>query len=644
VTSWRSAALWLAVAALPLAAGLSVDRQGLDLIDDGRWLLGASRLGELHDSLRVADAPLRYLLLRAGFAVAGESAVTLDRLQALLAALCAVLLFALLRRAGCGRWALLAPLLVAALGPMPLAPPLLAALALALRARAVWLASLFALASLFGLQFAALGLALVLLDTQRPRRWLAASCGVLSALVLLVVATQLWRGALLQDAWLEPAQRWLTALRSASAWQWWDSLRHGAFPRTPFAGVATGEDLAPLFPGHATLRWLACAALYLTTVAAPLALAIFWRRTHWRGLLALSAAASLLLLARGDVPQLRAAVLSGSTLWMLANWPQRRLALGLRLCLCAMLLVPALERGWLAAMHFRTSLVQWDEPRAGALLAAPRAQRLDALLRELRAESGPLFIWPPAPGLHFLSQRALATREVVPIFGRDALATEVAAAAPDLVLLGPSGFVGPRALSRSEPSLIDSLRLHYRWIGSTVGADEEYRALRRLEPGVALSDLSLSERLPFAEMTVGNDLSPPLVPGFTIGQSVRMAGTDLEGFSLRWSSPGGEQTVPLRIWLWMQRAGERSVLLQFFDTEVRIPRDGHRSYLRFGPIDGTAGLQLALTLEVRAEPAHELRLWMHRHDEGGQRADFYPLGSALFLENEVQADLVFAAY
>ena len=643
--NWRQVLRWLAVAALPLCFGLSVDRQGLDLAEDGRWLYAASRLSALHEELRVADAPGRYLLLRASFALAGESARALDFLQAALAALLALLLFALLRWAKAGAWAWSAPIAVAALGPVTPTAPLLVALALALRWRRVWTAALFALALIMGIQIAALGLGLVALDAQRPRRWQPAFVGIALGLLLLsAFALLAGRPALWQDALVDPGLRWASALRGGAAWQWWESLRFGAYPRTPFAELQSGENLSALLPGHGALRWFGFGLLYASVVAAPLALLLFWRRREQRTLFALAALASALLLARGDVPQLRAAALAGAVFWLLLPVTSRRLFLPLRLAFCALLLVPALERSWLAAMHPRNSLVEWDEPRAGVLLAAPRAQRLDALIRDLRQQPGSLFIWPPTPGIHFLSQRALATRALLPNIGADSLGAEIAATQPSLALLAPSAIVGARALSSTEPSLIEELRLHYRWIGSMVGASEEFRALSRLGATESLDQLSLSERLPFAEMTVGNDLSPPLVPGFSIGQSLRMASTDLEGFSLRWSSPGGEQTVALRIWVWLQSGEERPVLLQFFDTEVRIAGDGHRSYLRFGPIDQTAGLDLALTLEVRAQPAHELRLWMHRHDQGGRRADFYRLGSALFHEEAVAADLVFAAY
>ena len=62
----RATALVVLAGLLPFGVGCAVHRQGIDLLEDGLWLLGGRVLadgGWLHRDLYVADGPARYAML-----------------------------------------------------------------------------------------------------------------------------------------------------------------------------------------------------------------------------------------------------------------------------------------------------------------------------------------------------------------------------------------------------------------------------------------------------------------------------------------------------------------------------------------------------------------------------------------------------
>ena len=121
--NYRRLLPWLVVVGLPLAFGLTVDRQGIDLRGDGLWLLAAAEGGA---ESAAELSPASVLLLRAAFAWGGTSAATLDGLQLLLAILLAVFWFQLLRQRAIPGAPWIAALVVVAAGPSQLWPVLAA--------------------------------------------------------------------------------------------------------------------------------------------------------------------------------------------------------------------------------------------------------------------------------------------------------------------------------------------------------------------------------------------------------------------------------------------------------------------------------------------------------------------------------------
>ncbi len=688
-------ALAVALAGLgPLLLGLVVFRQGIQLRDDGLWLLGAQLLGQggvLYRDLFVADGPARYVMLGPFLAAAGGSALGLVWLKSVCSAAAAAAGFWAAQRTGAGARAWLVPLGVVALGPPPPWIVTLGVLAVLFGhaldcARDRWLPPRSAL--LWGCAFGTLGWfgagagvagAFVLLASAAiaragilRSRALAARLAVgLLAVVALPLALAALSGALdtaLWDTVVHPLRQWQQQMAHGGLLAWLRTLRSGAWLDLPFAELATGERLGAAWPAHAALRSLALRLLLLAIwVVPPLALSLRRRGAQAgieAGLCAFALAGWGVLVPAGGLNHLRAGWLG--SLWVLpavlapSRLPPRAQPVGRAAAWVLALgaLGPlAAEPLWLGLHARRATLQTWERPRAGVQLSPARAEGLDGVLADIVARTGgnngtpaaPVLIWPAQPGLQFLLDAPLATAQatVGPGEVRDpaSVIASLDASAPPVALLSPVLSHSRDQLRADAPQLWSYLRRNYSLVGNVVDRPDEFRVLARVPGGLKeMLALPLPARLPDLEQAVGNDASPALVKDATVGQSFPVGDLDLAGIAVRWRTRRPDVHARVRVAVWLQRGGKFDTLLDFFDVDVTIARDLDRSFLRFGPITGTANGTVAVTFELRDTTPQEIRLLWHRHDATQHVADFLPDGSALVNMQPVAADLYFFSY
>jgi len=652
-TLLRSSTLWTFVAfVVALWSGGLLFAQGFDLRDDGWWLLGAQNARGLHGSIQLEEASGRFMLLHAVMTLFGESARSLVWLRAVLSALCGSAVFALLFHGGrrVGAWVALAAVL--ALGPPPpwLLPPLILVLGLETRKWRL-AASAVAAACAFGVGSFALCLLVSVCawprsSEDKPLRW--PWIGIAAGVVLVcVIGWQAGGIARELDAgWRRPVERMLTTLGSGAAWNWWHSMRGGPLLGLPFAELHSGAEIQPLFGGHSAVRAWSFRALYLFVFAAAIAATAraLQRRRGGAGL-ALCVAGAAVLIARGDLIQLRAASVLAFPGWLFLAG-RLRAARWILFVLALPLVAPLAERAWLIAHHYRSTLLHWDTARAEILLDPATIREIESLNERLPGRGDPMVVWPNAPGLHWLLERPPGTRYVrQPPADRSAeIIDEMRRSEVAAVLLGPECLRGPRSLAVLQADLHEHLRTHFQVNGSATVLGQSFRLLAPLPQGIALDDLSLAQRMPVAEMGVGTERTPALREGLAVGQSFRMGSTDFRGFSLRWQTSRDGVVLPLRFHLWLKDGERYDTLLHFFDADIEIESSGERSTMRVGPLPDTANRELALSFNLR-EPIDFVAeaLW-HRHDTGRGDVDFYPLGSAMINDEEVAADLYFAIY
>jgi len=621
-----------------LACGVAVGglslvwlRQGLHLQGDGLWLLGAEAVGD-HGwpgrALAVDDGPARYWALWLFFLALGPSAAALAVVKATLTGVAAGLLVAIAR----GPWKAAAAVAAWALAPVPLATVLLLGLALARDGRRTTLAGV--LAAGLGLHGWVPGLAALAVVATGPGRRAAP---IVATLVGLVLGAALTPGPILAPL----GDRLATATDHPFAAA--RTFTSGRLLHLPFGEVETGEALGPAWPGHAGLRALGFRLWMVALVVVPVVAA--GRRRGVRAIdprIALAGLGAIGWLLHPDLRFLGACALLAVPLLLRAAPSRRGPALAVAGILALALASPAAERIWLTLQVNRDGLVVWERPRAEILLARERIRNLE---RVVGSKPGRTLFWPAQPALPFLFDLELPTRHaVLPRRSADraAAVAELETAPPDRVLLGISGAGAALRTRRIAPEAWEFLRSHYEVIGDVSGPDG-FRALR-LHPG-QVSRLPLPQQLPDVALSLGNDPSPPLVPDLAVGQTVRLGPADLAGVSVRWDTPGRDLRPRVRIGVWTRgQGGEFTRLLDFFDITLEIPGHGHRSWIRLGPVTGTAGEEVLLTFEAQAPTESPLHLVWHRHDAGGTDLDLYPEGSARINGEPVDADLYLSTY
>ena len=92
----------------------------------------------------------------------------------------------------------------------------------------------------------------------------------------------------------------------------------------------------------------------------------------------------------------------------------------------------------------------------------------------------------------------------------------------------------------------------------------------------------------------------------------------------------------------MEQNGKLNTLLQASTLDLKIPKDGFRSWLRLGPIPHTSGQTVAITIELQEEIPSQIRLHWIRHKTKDD--DAYSDGSALLDRKAIEADLYFKVY
>jgi len=678
-SSGREGLLAAAAALAVFALSLGLRRQGLDLLEEGQWLLCAWVLeqgGHLYREIFTRQGPLDAHLLWLVFAMAGTRVASLALLEAAFDGLAAGALLVGARRLGAGRWAGLAPVGVLALGPFPprFTLALWAAVLLAGAARrgAIVLAGLLAaLAALGGMD--ALGLVLLLAifapPTRRPRLFRTAATLPLLATLAAGLGSGTLPAALDQvgGGW---AARLGDQIERVPPTRLLHTFVTAENAPSPFTLLKTGEELPPILPAAASLRtWSWRLRLFLLAGIGGWA----WRRrARWgpsaRPLLIVALAPWVGIILRGDARFVDTAWLGALVFLPLllgrgsfptgrrepkkeAPGPGGRLAwAGLAVVL---LWGPSLaENGWLLTHPHRPGLRWWKGPTAGVALSTGTLNALHRLHKALpeavTTRGEPLLAWPASPGLNFLLQAPPALPQTLLLPERirhpNALARQLEQAAPEVVLLGLSWDFPGRRIGQLAPGCWDHLREHYRVRGNLVQAPVKLRILERLGPREKLDELPLPARLPDVEQTVANGESPALRHDFEIGQTLLVGDRDLEGFAVRWRTKAKDVTVPLRLRIWMQQGDRWSNLAARYDVDTKIPGDLHRSYFRFPPVKDSAHRRVAITFEAREDLPYDLRLLWHRHGLSDVPVDFYPEGTALLEMEPVDADLYFLSW
>jgi hypothetical protein len=616
--------------------GLRFD-QGLDLVSQGLWVLGASfEAGgsPVHGVIDTGDGPLPYLLLGTWMRLFGESFIAAARVQMVLHVAIAVCTVIWTRRHG--PWAVaLGQLALLAAAPLPF-PAAWAFLSLLLgatlpeRARPAMVCGFLAagLVTLDSAWFLVAAFCAALLH-RRAIRSLANGFALGVATILVQALASGSVGPTLVNAFAGP---W-TGPAGYEFGRVFTTLVSGAWLHLPFAGLATGEIPGPTWPAHEILRSTGLRLLGGWTLASPL---LLWWKLRNAPASWIATAAALLLLMRGDVPGIVIAGAVCGLAW--ANACSRDLRPALAVMTLA-LLVPAAENSWLAARSGRPTLERWESERVGVRLTPARSASLQTAVRELHLHADqPALVWPDLPGLHFL----LDSRPVVPELrpGRDARTAEALRASPaPVVLIAPSRDLLPQHLERSHPETSTELRRNYRLRGAMPAGGLNLRAFQR----GGSEDDPLAARLPRIESIVANDvqeLSPALRNDLAIGQSFRIEDDDLRGFAIRLVTTSDSVNVRLRARLWEKPGSEYNSLLAARTLEIVARRDQPMHWVNF-PVTDTAGRNLALVFEAMETPLGEVRFaW----NEDATLGDVYPYGSAMLDLEEVDADLVILVY
>ena len=644
---------------------LPVARQGLRLLDDGVWLVGAEALlrGDLlYRDVFTIYGPAKFVVLALFFAIAGTSAATMALLEALTLGVAAGVGVFAVRRLGAARAAILVPLAVLALATVKtkiVAAGLFAIVfGLAWRGapgpRAALGLGVFAgAATWFGFDTTVtVGITAVLVLALRGAWGERASTRVLvagvSAFVLTAAVPLLWAAAtgttseFLWDAFVYPIVHFRREMGV--------SMSDGIFDPTvvgqPFATLATGEGLDARWPWHGALRvisiWTLCALVFVAPFAG---LFVAWkRRDALLASMASFAASSLVsLIARGDEQHLLGAALA--TTWLVATAVGRGpRPVAMTTGVVAILAFGPLlaETAWLFANASRESLRTWERPRAGIALATDRVASLESSFGAF--DRVPTVFWPYQPGLNFVFDLPLGHPQITLLGGEvrdaDALVGELRADPPPRVVLVQRFTLGGRTLRDLVPPLWGFLRTHYRIDDTVVGVADPAWVLSPVDP-TRLTALPLDARLPDQRALVADETSPDLAAGATVGQTFEVADRDLSGLQVRWLANAIGFSARVELVVWSVRDGRPDRPLRGFLVDVDFDRRDRTSLFTFDPVEGTRGRSIAVQLRIPDGAPAPVRLLWHGHGGDG---DLFSDGRALVDGEPVQADLYFAAY
>lgn len=680
----RTVLLWTALFATPAVVAYFVDLQGFNLLDDGLWVLGTRVIadgGMLYRDFFTVYGPAKFYILLPFFWILGESVHSLVVFKAVVAGGSSILGFFVTRRYGAKHMAWLVPISVLAIGSIP--PRYIFATVFAvtyaeilsrssrLFANGLILGLAWGALSLFGLDMLASGTIIVFagaafthlltpsapsFPVQRLFGVIVGLVGVLAISLLVAVST----GTLSSFVWDTIACPLTFAPRHIGL-----NFLEGFFrPQeisTVFSQVFTGERLAAAWPGHAGLRIVAVRMMTALVFVAPFLVGFVRRKAidpRVGPLFALALTGWVLLLWRSDVAHVFAAfygtLLLAVCLLSVARIP-RIPATWLGVLFVVVAVAPfAGERLWLLTHADRPSLVQWDRPTAKIAMAKNRHDTIERVIGSFEmGDESPTIGWPAQPGLVFLSGRPLATRQVTLLAGsvrrETSVIDDLRESDPGQLVLGRVAGLAPgaRSMDALAPSIWTYLRSNFFIELQVADGAEGFQVIRSAKKSaVDLESLPLERRLPGTSQLVKNSQTPPLTPGVSIGQTLRVGGLDLQGIVLLVATTG---TLPVEADMEVEvdeiLADGRTQRLALFRTRVPLDERVQLRTLAFPAIPHSAGKMIVLNFSVASNTGNDFRLlW---HDPRAAKLDpidYYPEGHAVLNGKPGDADLFFISY
>jgi len=667
--------LMLALGAALLTAFviLPVARQGLSLLDDGVWLVGAEQIlkgNTLYRDVFTIYGPGKFSVLALFFAVFGTSATTMALTEAVGLGVAAGAGTFAARRSGAGWFALAVPLLVLSLGVLKLKIVWAATMALlwglglrrGLDVRSALLLGLgWGSVTWFGLD-AAVNAGAVVVGTLVVAR-LSGTCpvprvgltffGTAIGAFLVPFAWALATGSLSDFVWATYVYP-LVHFRAEMSVPLLSTLSDTAVIGKPFATLLTGESLDAVLPAHETIRATSLRVLCVAVFVVPLlAIVTTLRRGRDPLVLALGifGASSLLsLTTRGDEPHLLGTALA--TAWLLAAAVGAARA-PVRMAAGALMIVgfvPLLaETAWLATHVEREGVSRWERDRAGIVLRDDRIASLENTYGTMAAEARvPTVFWPYQPGLNFVFDLPLGSPQITLLGGeiRDeqALIDQLEDEPPRRMILVRRFDIGGRGMRELAPDLWHYVRTNYRVEDTVTGTEDPGWVLRPVYEGWAVVQrLPLSKRLPDRLQSTMDSWSPQLTGGTRVAQTFRVGQADLSGLQVRWLTLTSPITVPVEIIVWSVENGRLVEPLHGLRSEVSFNGPNKDSVFSFDPIPGTRGREVAVELRIPPEVEYPVHVMWHSQDEDGA-VDLFPEGTALVDGEPVAADLYFATY
>lgn len=680
----RTAFLYSALFMIPAVVVFVAELQGFNILDDGLWLLGTQVLadgGTLYRDFFTVYGPMKFYLLLPFFWILGESVRTLVVFKAFIAGSSSIFGFIVARRYGARYYGWLVPLCILAIGSVPPRYFFLSLFAFAFSEMSSRSSRLFinglllglawGAISLFGLDMLLCGIIVVFMGGTcgriiapvafRPQiRWvygtLVGFFGVLGFSLLIVAVT----GSLTHFIWdtlICP-----TAFSPHHIGQ--NFLEGFLSPRgsnTVFSQVFTGENLGPAWPGHSVMRTTGVWTMMILIFATPFLAAKVGRKSvdpRLGPIISLAFAGWVTLLWRSDVAHVLAAFYCTlvPSVCILSNFRISRIPVS-AIGTVAIVLATAPfagERLWLLSQANRPNLVQWERPTAQFYMAKSRVDVLEPLLESLGSDARtPTVGWPAQPGLVFLADRPLATRQVTLLSGsvRDesAVIEDLRASNPTQMIIGRiSGLApGARSMEALAPSVWAFLRSHFFIESQVADGSEGFQVIRSAKKsGIELRDLPLERQIPGTSQLVKNSQTPVLESGMTVGQEFRVGGLDLHGMVFLFSTTGNLPTeFDVEITVEEILTGGRTKQLALFKSLVPLDQRVQLRTLALPDIPRSADKQIVFELSITSDEEHDIRmLWHDPQAENGDSTDYYPDGNALLNGQPVRADLFFISF
>jgi len=669
VKSWPTGLAFLVPAVVEFFAA----SQGINLLDDGLWLLGGdvvSQGGVLYRDMFAIYGPAKFYLLAGFMLVVGRNALALVALKAVTVGLGSALGFVLARRHGHRLLAWLVPLGAIALEanrPRYLAAGMLALLT----ARCLdgdagprrWLGLGAAWAALAAFGFDAAGYGGVIIAGSlvlSRKRWpgfkaLGMTAGGFAGGVILLFVVAAAVGALDAAVW-DTVVYPLTRFGAEMGLSPLESFRSPDIAGYLFAEHQTGEAFAPAWPGHAGGLIAARRLLYLSLVGLPLLGAVIaWRRGDDATLAAIAAFA----IAGWSTAAVRGEPIHLACGWLGALWllpllvpkgavARKGLITAAALAFSAVAFLPlAAEPVWLALNADRDGLAVWERDTGGIRMTSERIETLEVLGDFIRDEvAGPAVFWPVRPGLNFFFDVPLATSQATLVGGevRDVAAvTADLASHPDHVLLLGSQPSSDRRTNKDvAPELWSALRRSHMVTAYLTSGPDDFSVLVPLPDGTTIDQVPLQARLFDERCTIGTSTTPSLSAGVWAGQSFPVGGSDLAGIAVRLvADRAGDATVILRVRELKNGRPVRELSGQSLPLAVAAGQNLY--YLPLQPVADSAGKNVVVELSCADPAGPDLRLLWHAMTST-DTFDHYPEGRSWLNGQPLQGDAYFLSF